>query len=862
MANYKEEKAPLPTTVTNFRDVASHVQNMKSGMLFRSGQIDDASREDLDILREHYHIRSVIDLRGMRPWPLVSTAEVPGNSITDHAMQYPDKIASTSVLGLRLHYIDLCGPQFGQYMMNQMGFWERTKGIAHVAFSPTNGIARWKKLQGAKLSQDRLTIPITVIDRSLSQIKAVFKVLADPSSYPILIVNKYGSEMVSLIVTLVCFLLHSDMQDMHHDYMRTYQETAGVRQERLKDIRDSGMTDDHIDPYLPFVNTIERHVREKHGGIEQYLLTVGLDQLEIHTIKNTLLSASALSEKQGFLLALSLEVVRLRAHRIASIKSGSSEAKAIASVNIRQPSILATNIVTRPKFEADLHVDKRMALGILEPRAKKVPGTANVFDQEWKRDPTLKRDRTGNIILVPQPSEDPNDPLNWPLWQRDLMLLLLCVVSAIATTASPLVAANSVVLAVVFRVKFEDAALLTAYHLCGVGVASWLFVPLARVWGKRHVFLFGALLMVISSAWGGSTGKNLDYKSLVWARIFQGIALAPFESLVNDVVGDLYFVHERGFRMAFTNVCLFGAAFLTPVCVGFITSNDSLGWQWSFYFLSIFMGAGFVLLFLFLPETAYQRPRYLQIDVNVGPVPFHDSVPAPPKHSFLHQLAPFSGRKTDESFLKLLLRPFPLFLQPAVAWGCLMQGVIIGWTVIVGVILAMIFLGPPLFFTEEEAGKMYTAAFIGSMIGLVLAGFYTEYVTRILIVRNGGQYEPEFRIALVIPTLVFSGIGLYGFGIAASDIEKYGWLVVEVFLASITISMVMGATASAQYLLDAHRDIAIETFTCLIIFKNLFSFVLAYYAYQWVLERGFERMFVIFGSIEVGICLSSIPILR
>ena len=271
------------------------------------------------------------------------------------------------------------------------------------------------------------------------------------------------------------------------------------------------------------------------------------------------------------------------------------------------------------------------------------------------------------------------------------------------------------------------------------------------------------------------------------------------------------------------------------------------------------MGAGFVLLFLFLPETAYQRPRYLQIDINVGPVAFHDTPSFPPKRSFLHRLAPFSGRKTDESFLKLLFRPFPLFLQPAVAWGCLMQGVIIGWTVIVGVILAIIFLGPPLFFTEEDAGKMYTAAFIGSILGLILAGIYTELVTRFLILRNGGQYEPEFRIALVIPTLVFSGIGLYGFGIAASDIEKYGWITIEIFLACITISMVMGATASAQYLLDAYRDIAIETFTCLIIFKNIFSFVLAYYAYQWVLERGFQRMFVIFGSIEVGICLLSIP---
>lgn len=27
------------------------------------------------------------------------------------------------------------------------------------------------------------------------------------------------------------------------------------------------------------------------------------------------------------------------------------------------------------------------------------------------------------IILVPQPSDDANDPLNWPLWVRDLLLL-------------------------------------------------------------------------------------------------------------------------------------------------------------------------------------------------------------------------------------------------------------------------------------------------------------------------------------------------------------------------------------------------------------------------------------------------------
>jgi MFS family permease len=109
------------------------------------------------------------------------------------------------------------------------------------------------------------------------------------------------------------------------------------------------------------------------------------------------------------------------------------------------------------------------------------------------------------------------------------------------TTASPLLAANTLNLAFYFRKPFTEAALLTGYHLCGVGVAGYFMVPTARVWGKRHLFLLGNVVMIVSSAWGGASSKS--YKSLLWARIFQGVGLAPFEALVNASVGDLFFVH-------------------------------------------------------------------------------------------------------------------------------------------------------------------------------------------------------------------------------------------------------------------------------------------------------------------------------
>ena len=121
------------------------------------------------------------------------------------------------------------------------------------------------------------------------------------------------------------------------------------------------------------------------------------------------------------------------------------------------------------------------------------------------------------------------------------MLFVLCLISLIASALSPLLAANTLTLSLWFGLSFTYIALLTGYNLLGVGVAGFIFVASARVWGKRHLYLLGTLLIVIGSAWGGSTGTN--YTSLLWARIIQGVGLAPFEALVNASVGDLYFVH-------------------------------------------------------------------------------------------------------------------------------------------------------------------------------------------------------------------------------------------------------------------------------------------------------------------------------
>lgn len=71
--------------------------------------------------------------------------------------------------------------------------------------------------------------------------------------------------------------------------------------------------------------------------------------------------------------------------------------------------------------------------------------------------------------------------------------------------------------------------------------------------------------------------------------------------------------------------------------------------------------------------------------------------------------------------------------------------------------------------------------------------------------------------------------------------------------------MVIGASAAALYIVDAHRDIAIEAFTCLLMFKNFFSYALTYPAYDWLRVLGRPKMFTILGSAQVFVCLLTVP---
>ena len=89
-------------------------------------------------------------------------------------------------------------------------------------------------------------------------------------------------------------------------------------------------------------------------------------------------------------------------------------------------------------------------LGVLNPKGhpdddpdRRVPGTV-VF---WNTDVELHDSH--HLVLSPtvstpcyswpkadtiQPTSDPEDPLNWPQWKKEVVLAVLCIASIIAAT--------------------------------------------------------------------------------------------------------------------------------------------------------------------------------------------------------------------------------------------------------------------------------------------------------------------------------------------------------------------------------------------------------------------------------------------
>jgi MFS family permease len=184
----------------------------------------------------------------------------------------------------------------------------------------------------------------------------------------------------------------------------------------------------------------------------------------------------------------------------------------------------------------------------------------------------------GSIVLDPQPDESKNDPLNWPKWRRDCALLSLGLYCMLGGGMTPVLAAGFTNVAASYHVTVSQVALTTGLYMMGLGVGSVIASPTAILFGKRPVYLVSATMFVLTSIW---CAASPNYASLVVARVIQGISISPVECLPSATIAEIFFLHERAYRIGIYTLLLLGGKNLIPLVSAAII--QSLSWRWVFW---------------------------------------------------------------------------------------------------------------------------------------------------------------------------------------------------------------------------------------------------------------------------------------
>ncbi|KEF61961.1 uncharacterized protein A1O9_03533 [Exophiala aquamarina CBS 119918] len=537
-----------------------------------------------------------------------------------------------------------------------------------------------------------------------------------------------------------------------------------------------------------------------------------------------------------------------------------------------------------------------MGLGILDdPHLDHVPGTALLADMIDAEEHHIGRDTSGlkhgtgrnkDIVLVPQPSESPRDPLNWSTRKKDLLLLIIALQTGVTGAWGPMISPGYVQMSIQFGISYNKLNGGLGWAIFAIGISCFVTNGLSVKYGRRPVIILGNLLLFISSLWGYFAHS---YNSLLASRIFGAIGMSPFEVLTTAIIGDIYFVHERGLRLAFWGLCLSVGVGGGSVISGYIIQD--LGWNWTYGICACLYGAFIPAIFFWVPETVYKRDPAYNLDLGTKDHTF-DTLDAKEKtpdvmqeikaddqqvestnpgdritvnavytgadekpYTFWEELRIIRGTESDENLIWIILRPFGMLLFPQVLYGFITYGLSTSWLIVMISVMAQLFSAPPYNFSVSAIGLISIGPLIAALLGFV-AGPLNDWTVKKLARWNKGIYEPEFRLSLNVLTLIFGVAGFFGFGACLQ--YQTPWIGPVFLYSLIWFAMSFLNIGIYGYITECHRNKAPEAFASINL-RNIYSFGMNYFISDWISKQGPLQVFSTVGGLHIFICLLTIP---
>lgn len=492
----------------------------------------------------------------------------------------------------------------------------------------------------------------------------------------------------------------------------------------------------------------------------------------------------------------------------------------------------------------------------------------------------LRDKDTKAIILVPTPSDDPKDPLNWPRAFKVYTAIAVCMAMILCNflAAGPTLAITQT--AMDFFPDWQKTGLdgpiaKTAYFFnCTAlfqGLGNLLWMPLINKYGRRAVYVVAFTMYTITAVW---CAVATQYANFLVARIVMGIAAGAGECLAPVTISDIFFLHQRGTVTALYTASLNLGVALGAIIDGFIVKLHP--WRYIYYVAIALIGGITIIIYLTFPETSYNRSPdthgitttlhaesgayHDKVHDDNGNATYIERVPSNPMqtHKFLIDgLKLYHGTFTEEPLWAMALRPVLLLALPPVLWATLVMSVTIGFITAITSNVAPAF-STAYGFEPWQSGLCFFAGVIGALLGILLGGYLSDWVADYFTKRNGGVREPEMRLPAIMISVIAGPLALVLYGVGVDN--KLHWIVPTIGIGLINFSITQATNVSLVYTIDSYRPIAGEIVVTQLAFKSCFGFLLGFYTNPWVQIDGYSVAYGEMAAICGGILILWIPL--
>ncbi|KAJ5812383.1 major facilitator superfamily domain-containing protein [Penicillium riverlandense] len=438
----------------------------------------------------------------------------------------------------------------------------------------------------------------------------------------------------------------------------------------------------------------------------------------------------------------------------------------------------------------------------------------------------------GNIVLVPQPSDDPDDPLNWSQRKKYSILGILCL-TAFSGLASSL--ANQLGLgaqAELYDKSLTELSYTISAAVAGIAAGPLFIVPLAHVFGRASIIFWTLIGCICCGIWSAlMTGPN-DYVAFTLSRLFGGIFGSIPSILGPQMLMELFFLHERGRVFTTFHMCFLMGTVAGPTFGGFVVQH--VAWPFEFWWTVALQNAVALLVFFFLPEIGFTR--------DGGRV-----YPKQPEGYVANRIATFfPGTRVAHrdglqeaprsAIAQLLIGASPVgLLAGTYTFG------FFGWFVSVNTLLT-VFLQEPTedggygFTPQQNAGFSF-ALWLGVIVAQIWGSMFNDRIPLMCARRAGGIWKPEYRFhSLWIPSVLFMPVGLGIFGSALQYHLHYMVLALGSFL--ITIAAFCSIPVAVNYLMECFRDHPTEVACIMGTYRLTLGLIVPFFVDQWIARVG------------------------